>query len=150
MRCSVAFCPECCLTGKHSSQASVKSFSERLNPRTEPDAAFRPGRFPEIIQRGRMWEVSAPCKMSEWVHVRKQQDNVWKLPSGRVDVLMRFLTCDGRETGRTKYLRMKKRSRTRRRQRRQLGKTRRFQSFWWRGKNPVASQEWNKHDQSLH
>ena len=39
--------------------------------------------------------------MSEWVHVRKQQDNVWKLPSERVDVLMRFLTRDGRETGRT-------------------------------------------------
>ena len=39
--------------------------------------------------------------MSEWVHVRRQQDNVWKLPSERVDVLTRFLTRDGRETGRT-------------------------------------------------
>ena len=34
--------------------------------------------------------------------MRRQQDNVWKLPSERVDVLMRFLTRDtGRETGRT-------------------------------------------------
>ena len=34
------------------------------------------------------------CNMSEWVHVRRQQDNVWKLPRERVDVLMRFLTRD--------------------------------------------------------
>ena len=33
--------------------------------------------------------------------MRRQQDNVWKLPRERVDVLMRFLTRDGRETGRT-------------------------------------------------
>ena len=34
--------------------------------------------------------------------MRRQQDNVWKRPSERVDVLTRFLTRDtGRETGRT-------------------------------------------------
>ena len=33
--------------------------------------------------------------------MRTQQDNVLKRPSERVDVLMRFLTRDGRETGRT-------------------------------------------------
>ena len=34
--------------------------------------------------------------------MRIQQDNVLKRPSERVDVLTRFLTRDGRETGRTK------------------------------------------------
>ncbi|CAB1429738.1 unnamed protein product [Pleuronectes platessa] len=63
------------------------------------------------------------------VHVRNQQDNVWKLPSERVDVLMRFLTRDVK-LEEHKHLRMKKRSRTRRRRRRPLGNTRRFQIFW--------------------
>ena len=39
-----------------------------------------------------------PCPSES---MRTQQDNVWKLPSERVDVLTRFLTRDGRETGRT-------------------------------------------------
>ena len=57
--------------------------------------------------------------MSELAHLRIQQE------------VMMFLTCDGRKTEKDKYLKMKRRHR-KHRQRRQLGKTTGFQSFWQR------------------